>query len=72
MIGAFRGWPVRSATSYLKQADAFADMANAASHPQLRRRLADLAECYRILARERNRLAAGGTIPSEAPVRNDD
>ena len=51
---------MRSVGEYLAVAAEFDDMANATSLPALHKRYSDLAECYRLLAYERQRLIDGG------------
>jgi len=56
---------MRSVAEYLKLADQYTADAEAETQPSLRKRFADIAECYRLLARERQRLIASGTIASD-------
>ena len=56
---------MRSVGEYLAVAAEFDDMANATSLPALQKRYSDLAECYRLLAYERQRLIDGDAINSE-------
>jgi hypothetical protein len=56
---------MRSVAEYLVRAAAFDELAKSTSEPSLQKRYADLAECYRLLANERQRLVAEGTIKSE-------
>ena len=51
---------MRTVGQYLAEAAKFDDLANTAPDPALKQRYADLAECYRMLARERERLIAEG------------
>jgi hypothetical protein len=53
---------VRTVTEYLLKAVEFDDLASFAPEDALKKRYADLAECYRLLAQERKRL-----IPSDTP-----
>lgn len=53
---------MRTVAEYLSKAAELDDLANAADGPQLRKRYADLAESYRLLARERKRLVAEGVL----------
>jgi hypothetical protein len=57
--------PMRSVAEYLARAAAFDELARSTSEPSLQKRYADIAECYRLLAEERRRLIAEGTIESE-------
>ena len=56
---------MRSVTEYIAKADEFDELAKNAPDSTLRRRYADVAECYRLLAAERQRLIAEGTISSD-------
>jgi hypothetical protein len=56
---------MRSVVESLARAAAFDELAKSTSEPSLRKRYADLAECYRLLANERQRLVEEGTIESE-------
>jgi hypothetical protein len=56
---------MRSVGEYLARAAAFDELAKSTSEPSLQKRYADLADCYRLLADERKRLIAEGTIKSE-------
>jgi hypothetical protein len=56
---------MRSVAEYLARAVEFDDMANATRVPALQKRYSDIAECYRLLARERQRLIDAGIIESE-------
>jgi hypothetical protein len=58
---------VRSVAEYLAKAAEFDELAGSAKLPELKKRYADVAECYRLLASERQRLIAAGTIKSEEP-----
>ena len=58
--------PLRSVAEYLARAAEFEDMANATHIPALQKRYSDIAECYRLLAHERQRLIDEGTIESES------
>jgi hypothetical protein len=59
---------VRSVADYLSKATEFDTLASEAPEPSLRKRYADLAECYRLLAAERQRLIADSTIQSDPPL----
>jgi hypothetical protein len=56
---------MRSVAEYLTKAAEFDELADSASEPTLKRRFADIAECYRLLARERERLVKTGAIKSD-------
>ena len=56
---------MRSVADYLLKATEFDALASKAPEPSLKKRYADLAECYRLLARERERLVIEGVIPME-------
>jgi hypothetical protein len=56
---------MRSTEEYLEKAREFERLATSAGHPSLQQRYADLADCYRLLAAERARLIADGTIESD-------
>lgn len=56
---------MRSVAEYFAKATAFDELARSTSEPSLQKRYADIAECYRLLAEERQRLIAEGTIDSE-------
>ena len=56
---------MRSVAEYLARAAAFDELARSAGEPSLQKRYADIAECYRLLAEERQRLIMEGTIKSE-------
>ena len=58
---------MRTVAEYLSEAVAFDGFASATPDPALKKRLADIAACYRLLARERQRLVAAGTIPDDEP-----
>ena len=49
----------------LPAAAEFDELANASKHPDLKKRYADMADCYRLLVRERKRLSAGGELQLE-------
>jgi hypothetical protein len=57
--------PMRSVAEYLARAAAFDELARSTGEPSLQKRYADIAECYRLLAEERQRLIMEGTIESE-------
>ena len=56
---------MRSVAEYLARAAAFDDLARSTSEPSLQKRYSDVAECYRLLAEERQRLITEGTIEPE-------
>ena len=62
---------MRSVEEYRSKADGFERLAAQATHAVQRRRYADLAACYRILADERARLIAEGTLKPEVRGRDD-
>jgi hypothetical protein len=51
---------VRSVADYLAKAAEFDEMANATHMPALQKRYCDIAECYRILAHDRQRSLMNG------------
>jgi hypothetical protein len=53
---------MRTVGEYFAKADEFQALADAAFDKSLQRRYADLADRYRLLAKERERLLAEGTI----------
>jgi hypothetical protein len=53
---------MRTVAEYLEKATEFDQLARATSEPALKKRYADVAECYRLLASERERLIGTGTI----------
>ena len=53
---------MRSVTDYMLKALEFDGLAAATAEATLKKRYADLAECYRLLAAERQRLIIEGTI----------
>jgi hypothetical protein len=57
-----RGGAVRSVAEYLAKAAEFDELAGSASEPALKKRY---AECYRLLASERQGVIAAGTTKSE-------
>jgi hypothetical protein len=56
---------VRSVADYLERAAEFEALAAATDVDVLKKRYDDIAACYRLLAKERERLIGSGTIPSE-------
>jgi len=63
------GTNVRTVTDYLLKAVEFDDLATFAPDDVLKKRYADLAECYRILAEERKRLIASDNPDPPRPPR---
>lgn len=59
---------MRTVAEYLSKAAEFDDLASAADGPQLRKRYTDLADSYRLLARERKRMVAEGVLRTDDPV----
>jgi hypothetical protein len=59
---------MRTVTEYIAKAVEFDGLARAASEPILKKRYADLAESYRLLAKERERLVACGALPSDTAM----
>ena len=57
---------MRTVEQYLQKAVEFETFADTSSNEAMRKRFADVAECYRLLARGRERLIATGEIPAEA------
>ena len=55
---------MRTVVEYLDKAAEFDGLARASKQPELKKRYADLAECYRLLAKEREQLVAKGVIPA--------
>jgi hypothetical protein len=56
---------MRSVAEYLARAAAFDEFARSTNEPSLQKRYRDIAECYRLLAEERQRLIAAGAIEPE-------
>jgi hypothetical protein len=56
---------MRSVAEYLTQAADFDRLAAGSAQPELKKKFADLANCYRILAEERRRLIMEGVIKSD-------
>jgi hypothetical protein len=56
---------MRSVAEYLAKAEEFGGLALKTSNAALKKRYADLAECYRMLARERENLINDGVIDSD-------
>ena len=55
---------MRTVAEYLDKAVEFEALAATSPEQSLRKRFADIAACYRLLARERERLIATGAMPS--------
>ena len=56
--------PVRTVEEYIAKADEFDALASRVDTPvPLRLRYADMAACYRLLAKERQRLIHEGVLP---------
>lgn len=58
---------MRSIAEYLQTAAEFDELARLTSEPALKTRYADVAECYRLLASERQRLIETGAVKPEQP-----
>ena len=56
---------MRTVEQYLEKAVEFEAFAATSSNEAMRKSFADIAACYRLLAKERERLIATGAIPSE-------
>jgi hypothetical protein len=56
---------MRTVAEYMTKAAEFDDLARDAKLPGLKKRYLDLADCYRLLAKEREQLVAQGVIPME-------
>jgi hypothetical protein len=67
LIGAGRSF-MRSVDEYLDKAAQFRALAAGTSDPELKARYAELAEGYRALAKERERLVREGAITRRAKV----
>ena len=62
---------MRSVKEYLARAAEFEALANRPGQiSTLKKRYADLAECYRMLAAERQRLISDKTLQSDPPLRS--
>lgn len=60
---------MRSVAEYINKAAEFDGLAARTIEAGLKRRYADLAACYRLLAAERERLITEGVIPSDVHIR---
>jgi hypothetical protein len=58
---------MRSVAEYLGKAAEFDELARSTSERALSKRYSDVAECYRLLASERQRLIGTGALKSELP-----
>jgi hypothetical protein len=58
---------MRGVAEYLAKAAEFDELARSTSEQALRKRYSDIAECYRLLASERQRLIESGEIKSDVP-----
>lgn len=56
---------MRTVEQYLEKAVEFDTFAATSSNEAMQKRFADIAACYRLLARDRERLVAAGAIPAE-------
>jgi hypothetical protein len=56
---------MRTVADYRAKAAEFAELASETITPALKKRYADMAECYRLLADERERLVKAGEMPSD-------
>lgn len=59
---------MRTVEQYLEKAVEFEAFAATSSNGCMQKRFADIAACYRLLARDRERLIATGAIPPELIV----
>lgn len=57
---------MRTVGQYLERAVEFDALAVSSSDKCMRKRFADIAACYRLLAKDRERLIATGVIPPES------
>ena len=69
MLALVNAAPMRTVAEYLAKAAEFDEMASGSDgRPALKKRYADLADCYRLLAQEREKLIADGALaPEPAP-----
>jgi hypothetical protein len=58
---------MRSAVEYLERAAEFDRLAKSSNDPDLQTQLAAVAESFRLIARERQRLIKAGLIEPETP-----
>ena len=59
---------MRTVAEYLERAAEFDAMSAATSIETLKKRYDDIAACYRLLAKDRERLISTGTIESEPRI----
>lgn len=57
---------MRNVAKYLERAGEFDKLTNEVADPVLKRRYADIAECYRLLADDLRRLIATGVLESSS------
>jgi hypothetical protein len=57
---------MRTVEQYLEKAAEFDAFAATSSDECMQKRFADIAACYRLLSRDRERLVATGAIPRES------
>ena len=55
---------MRTVAEYMAKAVEFDELARTAQQQGLKKRYTDLAECYRLLAKEREQLVTEGAIPA--------
>ena len=60
---------MRSVGEYLRRAAEFDELARSTSEDALRKRYSDIADCYRLLAKDRERLIAIGALEPDRPSR---
>jgi hypothetical protein len=60
---------VRSIADYLQRAAEFEALAATTDVELLRKRYADIAACYRLLAKDREWLIGTGAVEGEPPIR---
>jgi hypothetical protein len=58
---------MRSVGEYLRRAAEFDELARSTSEETLKKRYSDIADCYRLLAEDRERLIATGAIEPDRP-----
>jgi hypothetical protein len=56
---------MRTVAEYREKAAEFEALAGETITPALKKRYADMAHCYRLLAEERERLVKAGELPSD-------
>jgi hypothetical protein len=66
-LGKVRGCQMRSVADYLAKAAEFDKLTAEATNASLKKRYADLAECYRLLAADRKKLIDEHVIDSDKP-----